>query len=110
MKITAFAVVLGLGGLGGYALSAQQAPQKTAADGAVRPQTKVIRRTVHTKPKVSKAPAASGSGGSYIPPAASTATSGGSSVVSAPVSTGSSGGGGGGGGGGEHESEGGGDD
>ena len=113
MKITAFAVILGLGGLGGYALSSQQAPQTTATAAAVKPKTQVVRRTVHAKAQAGKGPAATGAGGSYSTPVASTASSGGGSAVSAPVSTGSSGGGGGGYGGGEeseHESEGGGDD
>lgn len=89
MKITAFAVILGLGGLGGYALSSQQAPQTTATAADVKPKTQVVRRTVHAKPKVDSTATA---GGSYSTPVGSAAGSGGSAP--APVSTGSSGGGG----------------
>lgn len=87
MKIAAFALVMGLGGLGGYALSAQQAARVPAVG---TPKTQVVRRTVHAKPKDVKAGAARAGGGGN--PAPSTATSGSSdSFVSSPVSTGSSG-------------------
>ncbi len=130
MKIAAFTIALGLGGLGGYAVSSsktQQATTETRAQG-----TKVIRRTVHaTRPKVkaarhshagtrqtpASAPVSTGSSGSGSSGSSSTrpvstgssGSSGGGSGHS-PVSTGSSGGGAAGGGGtgeaddgGEHE-------
>ena len=47
-KIAALAVALGLGGLGGYAISSNKAQQHAVA---VTPAgTKVIRRTIHAKP------------------------------------------------------------
>ena len=99
IKIAAAAVVLGLGGLGGYALSSQPGPEASTAV-TEKPKTQVVRRTVHVKPKA--APAASAGGGSYSPSAA-TSSSGAGSYSPAPVSTGSSGGGGS--NGGEYEEE-----
>lgn len=109
MKITAFAVVLGLGALGGYAMSSNGNPTQPAASPTT-PSTKVIRHTVHAKPKMT--PRASGTpGGAAIASATpvsqpvSTGSSGSSSSAPShsPVRTGSSSGGGGGGGGGERE-------
>jgi hypothetical protein len=78
-RIAAFAVILGLGGLGGYAVSHNQAA--TQADKrALTPTTQVIRRTVHAKNKMPPAGA---------PPVAGTPQS--TLVASAPVSSGSSG-------------------
>ncbi len=117
IMIAAFAVVLGLGGLGGYAMSQNRASTPKASSDAAT-GTQVIRRTVHLKPK-HKANGA-GSAGAGSPLAASsgsltsqpisTGSSGASSSApsTSPVRTGSSGGGGG--GGGEREHEGGGDD
>jgi hypothetical protein len=117
MKIAAAALVLGLGGLGGYAISSSRAPQ--AAAGAPAEGTKVIRRTVHPKarkaagPPVgaarntlasSSAPVSTGSSGSSSSSGSSGAgpvrtgssgSSGGGGSRRPPVSTGSSGGGGG---------------
>ena len=117
-KIAVLAVVLGLGGLGGYAMSAN----RRAADRVntpVVPATQVIRRTVHKKPKhrrsAGSTPGATAAGSLTSAPVSS--GSSGSSSSSPPVSTGTSGSGGGGGavhtgssgsGGGGGESEGGG--
>ncbi|HEX5822124.1 MAG TPA: hypothetical protein VFY30_10205 [Solirubrobacterales bacterium] len=117
-KIAVLAVVLGLGGLGGYAMSAN----RRAADRVntpVVPTTHVIRRTVHKKPKHKRSagstPGATAAGSLTSAPVSS--GSSGSSSSSPPVSTGTSGSGGGGGavhtgssgsGGGGGESEGGG--
>lgn len=84
IKIAAFALVLGLGGLGGYAMSSNRAATQKAAS-APTPTTQVIRRTVHVKPKHQhQAEAAS-------PPHSSPTSSQASSPTSTPVSTGSSG-------------------
>ena len=48
-KIAVLAVVLGLGGLGGYAMSSSRKVHQ--ATTAAVPTTQVIRRTVHEKPK-----------------------------------------------------------
>jgi len=136
-KVAAGATVIGLGGLGGLALSqGGQAPSKPVAD---RPlvHTKVIHRTIHVtkhaKPKHPPAGAPVEPAGSASAPVVTGASSAGAESArvstgssstgaeSAPVSTGSSGtgseavpvttgasGAGGGGGEVEHESEGGG--
>lgn len=130
IKIAAFALAVGLGGLGGYAMSSSKNPQGDS--GVLTEGTKVVRRTVHAKrPKVKAVPQAraaakarhalasdpvstgtsgSGSSGSSSSRPVNTGSSGSSGGGSSqpPVSTGSSGGasGGGGdaeGGGGEHE-------
>lgn len=118
-KTAVLAVVLGLGGLGGYAMSANRRAADQAATTPSVPTTKVIRRTVHRKPK-HKRSAGSNPGASAARSLTSTPVSSGSSGSSSsapPVSTGSSGSGGGGGavhtgssgsGGGGGESEGGG--
>jgi hypothetical protein len=126
MKIAAFAVALGLGGLGGYAISATKTTP--TATGTLAEGTKVVRRTVHAKrPKVktsgppngastsslSSAPISTGSSGSsssgsgsgrpvQTGSSGSSGSSGGGSSKP-PVSTGSSGGGAGGGAGGGGE-------
>ena len=123
IQIAAFAVALGLGGLGGYAISATKT--SPTATGTLAEGTKVVRRTVHAKrPKVkvkasgppkgastnslSSAPISTGSSGSSssgsgsgrpVQTGSSGSSGGGSSRP--PVSTGSSGAGGGAGGGGE---------
>jgi hypothetical protein len=96
MKIATFALALGLGGLGGYAISSSK--DKPAGSGVVAEGTKVVRRTVHVKKHKPKAtdmararaaqrhtrasePVSTGSSGSE-----SSGSSG-----SAPVHTGSSG-------------------
>jgi hypothetical protein len=118
-KIAVFAVVLGLGGLGGYAMSASRKVDRATTTAAV-PTTQVIRRTVHPKPKHNKR--AAGANPGVTPARSLTSTpvstgSSGSASSSPPVSTGTSGSGGGGGsvhtgtsgaGGGGGESEGGG--
>ena len=125
MKIAAVALALGLGGLGGYAIGSNRAPQGAAA--APAEGTKVVRRTIHAKPRRDKAAgpphstsrhalasqpvstgssgsSSSGSSGTPVQTGSSGASHGGSSHP--PVSTGSSGGGTTGGGGeGEGESE-----
>ena len=122
-KIAALAIVLGLGGLGGYAISANRRVADRVNTQAV-PTTQVIRRTVHKKPKhrhsagstpgatpagsLTSAPVSSGSSGSSSSsPPVSTGTSG-SSGGGGAVHTGSSGSGGGGESDGGGESEGGG--
>lgn len=84
IKIAAFALVLGLGGLGGYAMSSNRAATQKAAS-APTPTTQVIRRTVHVKPKHQHQAQAAG------PPHSSPPSSQASSPTSMPVSTGSSG-------------------
>ncbi len=118
-KIAALAIVLGLGGLGGYAISAnRRAPDRV--DPPAVPTTQVIRRTVHKKPKHRRSagsPPGATAGSSLTSTPVSSGSSG-SSSSSPPVSTGTSGSGGGGGavhtgssgsGGGGGESEGGGE-
>jgi hypothetical protein len=126
-KTAVLAVVLGLGGLGGYAMSANRRAAVRVNTPAV-PTTQVIRRTVHKKPKhkrsagstpgataarsLTSAPVSSGSSGSSSSaPPVSTGSSG-SGGGGGAVHTGSSGSGGGGesDGGGEHEGGGGGGD
>ncbi len=118
MKIAVLATVLGLGALGGYAMSSNRRADSVTTTSAV-PATKVIRRTVHAKPPkhprhsraaaappvaLTSSPVSSGTSGSSSSSApVSTGTSG-SGGGGGPVSTGTSGSGGGGGeGGGEHE-------
>jgi hypothetical protein len=120
IKIATFALALGLGGLGGYAISSNKNPQ--ANNGVLAEGTKVVRRTIHAKrPKPKAAPphalaatrqalasqpvstgssgsASSGSSSSSPVNTGSSGSSGGGSSRP-PVSTGSSGGSGGGGGG-----------
>jgi hypothetical protein len=115
-KIAALAVVLGLGGLGGYAMSENRRATPQASPSPV-PTTQVIRRTVHKKPKhrrsatpspgasaarsLTSAPVSSGSSGSSSSPPVSTGSSGSGGGA---VHTGTSGSGGGESeGGGEHE-------
>ena len=106
-KTAVLAVVLGLGGLGGYAMSASRKVDRATTTAAV-PTTQVIRRTVHPKPKHNKR--AAGANPGVTPARSLTSTpvstgSSGSASSSPPVSTGTSGSGGGGesDGGGEHE-------
>lgn len=124
-KIAALTVALGLGGLGGYAISSNKAQQHAVA--LTPAGTKVIRRTIHAKRHRAKAsgpphaaarralasaPVSTGSSGSgYSSGTAVHTGSSGSSSSHTPVHTGSSGSGGsshpvttgssGGGGGGE---------
>lgn len=124
-KIAVLAVVLGLGGLGGYAMSSNRKVTNAAATTSSTPATKVIRRTIHKKPKhqrsaggnpgataarsLTSAPVSSGSSGSSSSPPVSTGSSG--SGGGGAVHTGTSGSGGGESeGGGEHEGGGGGGD
>ena len=120
-KVAVLAVVLGLGGLGGYAMSSSRKVHQATTAAAV-PTTQVIRRTVHKKPKhqpsagsnpgaaaarsLTSAPVSTGSSGaSSSSPPVSTGTSG-SGGGGGAVHTGTSGSGGGGeggDGGGEHE-------
>ncbi len=135
MKIAAGATVLGLGGLAGYALGAndgQPASAKaTPASTHQKPkvQTEVVHRTIHVRPK-DKGKSMSAAGSPTSPSSAPISSSAPAPVTvaqtpavapvsapsSQPVSTHTSGGGGSNGGnyddGGEseHESEGGGDD
>jgi hypothetical protein len=127
-KIAAVTVALGLGGLGGYAMSSNKAHH--AAVAVTPTGTKVIRRTIHVKPHHPKAappshaartamastPVSTGSSGSgYSSGTAVHTGSSGSSGSHTPVHTGSSGSGGSshvttgssGGGGGEREGGGG---
>ena len=76
MKIAAFAIALGLGGLGGYAVSSSKTPQATTA--TLAQGTKVIRRTVHAKRPKAKATRHSHAAAGHA-------------LASTPVSTGSSG-------------------
>ena len=116
-KIAVLAVVLGLGGLGGYAMSSNRRATQQVSTPAV-PTTQVIRRTVHKKPKhtrsagsnpgvtaarsLTSAPVSSGSSGSSSSPPVSTGSSG--SGGGGAVHTGTSGSGGGESeGGGEHD-------
>ena len=130
-KIAAITVALGLGGLGGYAISSSKSSKEVAVAPAAE-GTKVIRRTIHAKRHRTKAASprhaaagralasesvstgSSGSGSGYSGSSGSpvrTGSSGSSQSGSShsPVTTGSSGGGGAGGGddGGEVEHEGG---
>ena len=113
-KFAVLATVLGLGALGGYAMSANRRADHTTTTSSV-PPTKVIRRTVHVKPKrprhvqaaaaappvaMTSSPVSSGTSGASTSAPVSTGTSG--SGGGAPVSTHTSGAGGG-EGGGEHE-------
>jgi hypothetical protein len=95
-KIATFALILGLGGLGGYAMSSNGTATQPSAQSA-EPATKVIRRTVHKKPPRRKRNAARSQpvSQSLSSQPVSTGSSGGSSGYS-PVSSGSSGSGGGG--------------
>ncbi len=98
-KIAVLTVVLGLGGLGGYAMSAnRRAADQSATTTPAVPTTQVIRRTVHKKPKHQRS---AGSNPGATPARSLTSApvssgSSGSSSSSPPVSTGSSGSGGGG--------------
>ena len=85
IKLAAVALALGLGGLGGYAMSSNRAATHQAAAVTPTPTTRVIRRTVHVKPKHTQ------QAQSAAPPPSSPGTSQASSLTSAPVSTGSSG-------------------
>ena len=76
MRIAAFAIALGLGGLGGYAVSSSKTPQATTA--TLAQGTKVIRRTVHAKRPKAKATRHSHAAAWHA-------------LASTPVSTGSSG-------------------
>ena len=130
-KVAAITVALGLGGLGGYAISSSKSSKEVAVAPAAE-GTKVIRRTIHAKRHRTKAASprhaaagralasesvstgSSGSGSGYSGSSGSpvrTGSSGSSQSGSShsPVTTGSSGGGGAGGGddGGEVEHEGG---
>ncbi len=100
MKITAFAVVLGLGALGGYAMGSNDQAAAPSASTPT-PTTEVVRRTVHAKPKHrasgAGSPTASQSGAPAARPV-STGTSGASGSSYSPVGTGTSGAGGGSGG------------
>ncbi len=123
MRIATAVTILGLAGLGGWALSAdrRQAVQAVAEKPIVR--TRVIRRTIHVtkhaKPKhpASAAPPATSptAGASTAAPAAVSTGSSGSGYAEEPVTTATSGAGsaepvttatsGAGGGGGETEAE-----
>ena len=115
MKIAGIALALGLGGLGGYAISSKN--DQPATSGTLA-GTKVVRRTVHAKrPKhkaelahararaahsLTSAPVSTGSSGSSSSSSSgspvSTGSSGSSGGSSRPVHTGSSGASGGSGG------------
>lgn len=125
-KIAAITVALGLGGLGGYAISSNKSSKEVAVAPAAE-GTKVIRRTIHAKRHRTRAAShrqadrhatagtalaseavstgSSGSGSAYSGSSGSpvrTGSSGSSQSGSShsPVTTGSSGGAGGAGGGG----------
>lgn len=132
MRIAAGATVLGLGGLGGYALGSNPGRlppvPAVATDVHQKPKvhTHVVHRTIHVRPKPGAASAAAVSppasasptvtpAPAALPPTPAPATTPVSAPSSQPVSTHSSGAGSGAGGddGGsdhENESEGGGDD
>ena len=126
-KVAAITVALGLGGLGGYAISSSKSSKEVAVAPAAE-GTKVIRRTIHVKPHRTKAASprhaaagralasesvstgSSGSGSGYSGSSGSpvrTGSSGSSQSGSShsPVTTGSSGGGGGATGGGDDRGE-----
>ena len=126
-KIAAITVALGLGGLGGYAISSSKSSKEVAVAPAAE-GTKVIRRTIHAKRHRTKAASprhaaagralasesvstgSSGSGSGYSGSSGSpvrTGSSGSSQSGSShsPVTTGSSGGGGGATGGGDDGGE-----
>ena len=76
MKIAATATLLGLGGLGGYALTSNgsapaDAGATTAATSKPKVHTQVIRRTIHVRPDhpaaIAAAPPASGSAPAAAP-------------------------------------------
>jgi hypothetical protein len=99
IKIATFAIAMGLGGLGGYAISSSKNPQ--ANNAALAEGTKVIRRTIHAKrPKAKAAPhARAATRQALASQPVSTGSSGSASSESSsssPVSTGSSGSSGGG--------------
>ena len=127
-KVAAITVALGLGGLGGYAISSSKSSKEVAVAPAAE-GTKVIRRTIHAKRHRTKAASprhaaagralasesvstgSSGSGSGYsgssgspvrtgraAPPTSGSSGSSQSGSSHSPVTTGSSGGGGAGGG------------
>lgn len=83
-RIATYAVILGLGGLGGYAMSQNHASTGGSTASAPAPTTQVIRRTVHAK--ANKAAKDRASGGPPRAGASAPAT-----LASRSVSTGSSG-------------------
>lgn len=93
-KIAALALVLGLGGLGGYAISSNPRAEKTT--GTSVPATEVIRRTVHAKPRRDKRARESAAAASrrLASRPVATGTSGSSSSSYSPVGSGTSGSGG----------------
>ena len=90
-RIAVLAVVLGLGGLGGYAISANRRVDSPTTTTASAPATKVVRRTVHVKPKRPKGVQATGSAPATLTSRPVSSSSSGSGSSAPPVSTGSSG-------------------
>ena len=95
-KIAAITVALGLGGLGGYAISSSKSSKEVAVAPAAE-GTKVIRRTIHAKRHRTKAagPRHAAAGRALASESVSTGSSGSGSGYSgssgSPVRTGSSG-------------------
>ena len=95
-KVAAITVALGLGGLGGYAISSSKSSKEVAVAPAAE-GTKVIRRTIHAKPHRTKAasPRHAAAGRALASESVSTGSSGSGSGYSgssgSPVRTGSSG-------------------
>ncbi len=98
IKIATFALALGLGGLGGYAMS--QSKNSQDGNGVLAEGTKVVRRTIHAKkpkptPKAVQQARAAASRRALASEPVSTGSSGstssGSSGSGRPVHTGSSG-------------------
>ena len=95
-KIAAITVALGLGGLGGYAISSSKSSKEVAVAPAAE-GTKVIRRTIHAKRHRTKVagPRHAAAGRALASESVSTGSSGSSSGYSgssgSPVGTGSSG-------------------
>ena len=95
-KIAAITVALGLGGLGGYAISSSKSSKEVAVAPAAEGTT-VIRRTIHAKRHRTKAasPRHTAAGRTLASEAVSTGSSGSGSGYSgssrSPVRTGSSG-------------------
>lgn len=88
MKIAAGATVLGLGGLGGFALAGNDAATTTTAAPATattRPKPKVHTQVIHRTIQVRPRPQATAASGPAAPAAASSPPPGPAPVASAPA-------------------------
>jgi hypothetical protein len=82
MKIAAGATILGLGGLAGFAMGSNpaadpQGVEATASQARLKPQTEVVRRTIHVPPRPDGSASAATLVGSTSSEPASPRTSGG---------------------------------